>query len=266
MDSNEILLRCSKCQVEKPQSEFHRHKTRHTGRHHYCKLCHRRNPSPRARVNQRPMSFAPPAETISDGCLWCTGCNSEKPVEAFSRNKWQRAGRANWCKACMKLLWQRPENKARRIERRDADWSHSLSIECRTRARKRGLPFNLTKEDLAVPEFCPVLGIRLVPRQGKLADNCPSVDRVNPVKGYVKGNVAVISWLANRLKSDCAEPAIFEAIAAYMRRMMDAKATHRPRLPRSPALPGVPRPQATLGLYRGAPESGENGSLHYGPD
>lgn len=263
MDSNEIRLRCSRCKVEKPEDEFHRHKTRRTGRHHYCKICHRRNPTPRPR---RVASKTPADLILQEGHLWCTGCSSEKVIDAFVVNKRHRAGRANWCRACMKRLWQRPENLARRIERRDADWPYSLTIECRARARKRGLPFNITKEDLVVPEFCPVLGIRLQPRQGRLADNCPTVDRVNPAKGYVKGNVAVISWLANRLKSDCAEPAIFEAIATYMRRMMDGKAARRSRISGQATLSGVSRSQATLGLYSGAPTRGEDRSVHHGSD
>jgi hypothetical protein len=33
-------------------------------------------------------------------------------------------------------------------------------------------------------------------------DNLPTLDRVDPVCGYVPGNVWVISWRANRLKQD----------------------------------------------------------------
>jgi len=55
---------------------------------------------------------------------------------------------------------------------------------------------------VVVPEFCPVLGIKIVPgRQGKgkaTEDNSPSLDKFIPEKGYVPGNIAVISWRANR--------------------------------------------------------------------
>lgn len=56
--------------------------------------------------------------------------------------------------------------------------------------------------DLLVPETCPVLGIPISPEFTCRSDNTPSVDRVDPSRGYVKGNCIVISWRANRLKSD----------------------------------------------------------------
>lgn len=80
--------------------------------------------------------------------------------------------------------------------------------EIRVRAKKRGFEFNLTEEDIAIPLFCPVLGIRIrqpgenETRLRGCKDNSPSVDRIDQQRGYVKGNVIVVSWRANRLKSD----------------------------------------------------------------
>jgi len=78
--------------------------------------------------------------------------------------------------------------------------------------------FDLSDGDLVVPEKCPVLGIPLFRTRGKVADNTPTVDRLIGHLGYVRGNVSVISWRANCLKRDCDDPAVFEAIAAYIRR------------------------------------------------
>src|SRR6187399_296219 len=108
MDSNEICLRCSRCKLEKPEGQFNRHRTRLTGRHHYCKGCVREARNPKPSVVRRSMSRTPRTLVLTDGHLWCTGCNSEKLVEAFAPNKRHRAGRANWCRACIKKLWQRP--------------------------------------------------------------------------------------------------------------------------------------------------------------
>lgn len=70
----------------------------------------------------------------------------------------------------------------------------------RSRAVSQGLPFNITLDDFDIPARCPALGIELVfngPR-----DNAPSLDRIVPAMGYVKGNVAVISSRANRVKNN----------------------------------------------------------------
>lgn len=149
--------------------------------------------------------------------LYCSGCKTQKPVECFSRNKAHKRGYANWCKSCISNLNKRPENLERRKNRRNGSLEHSLLVEVRCRARKRGIPFDLTEGDIIIPDVCPVLGIKIVRSQGKLAPETPTVDKIIPELGYVKGNVAVISWRANRLKSDCGDPRVFEAIAQYIR-------------------------------------------------
>jgi len=70
------------------------------------------------------------------------------------------------------------------------------------RARTAKLPFNLILEDIRIPKKCPVLDIEMKVGRGRLPRNSPSLDRINPSKGYVKGNVAVISNRANILKKD----------------------------------------------------------------
>lgn len=61
-----------------------------------------------------------------------------------------------------------------------------------------GVKFNLAVEDIVVPEFCPIMKIRLIPGSG---DSAPSLDRIDNRYSYVPGNVAVISNRANTLKS-----------------------------------------------------------------
>lgn len=73
----------------------------------------------------------------------------------------------------------------------------------RNRARRDGLEFSLTLEDVVIPEFCPLLGLRIEARRGGHGpkDQSPSLDRLDNQQGYVKGNVWVISWLANKMKA-----------------------------------------------------------------
>lgn len=72
----------------------------------------------------------------------------------------------------------------------------------RYRAKLRGIRFDLTAKDIKIPKRCPVLGIPLRVTPGQQSDNSPSLDRIRPKRGYVKGNVVVISMRANRIKSD----------------------------------------------------------------
>ena len=69
-------------------------------------------------------------------------------------------------------------------------------------AKRRGETSNLTVDDITIPDFCPVLGIKLRQGSGHTEDWSPSVDRIDPTKGYVKGNIWIISHKANRMKSN----------------------------------------------------------------
>lgn len=74
----------------------------------------------------------------------------------------------------------------------------------RARATRRGIPCTIEVDDIVIPRRCPLLGIPLRQSLGKQGpgDNSPTLDRVNPDKGYVPGNVLVISNRANRIKND----------------------------------------------------------------
>lgn len=95
----------------------------------------------------------------------------------------------------------------------------SLIAQVKHRAAKMGIPFNLTKDDLSIPEMCPYLGIPLVSGAGKgvgAGPNAPSVDRLRPELGYVKSNVEVISLLANRIKQNASSIEV-QAVADAMK-------------------------------------------------
>lgn len=113
-------------------------------------------------------------------------------------------------------------NKEERIKYQ-AEWRHRnrerrLIIDARARAKKKEIEFDLELADVAIPERCPVLGIPLVFGEGAGGhrDGSPSLDRINNSKGYVKGNVRVISHRANSIKRDATLEEL-EAVARYMR-------------------------------------------------
>lgn len=80
------------------------------------------------------------------------------------------------------------------------------SAQCRLKryyAKKKNLPFDLEPSDLVIPEVCPVFGFPLkINASTHNKDDSPSIDRIDPTKGYTKGNVVVISQKANRIKND----------------------------------------------------------------
>lgn len=97
------------------------------------------------------------------------------------------------------------DDKAHRsmiVERyRSNNPSSYLITKAKRRATLQGVPFDLKPDDFEIPEFCPVLGIPLY-RGSKNGYNSPSLDRIRPALGYVRGNIVVVSWRANMLKKD----------------------------------------------------------------
>lgn len=70
------------------------------------------------------------------------------------------------------------------------------------------------------PSKCDCCGVEF--NYGRSLDKrplpaCPSLDRIDPSKGYVAGNVGIICWRCNAIKRD-GTLEDHEAIASYMRR------------------------------------------------
>jgi hypothetical protein len=109
-------------------------------------------------------------------------------------------------------------NNARlKARRQNPDtWPRIALNQIRTRALKKGLAFDLTPEDILAPVHCPVLGIKLEYGASVANFASPTVDRLRPELGYVKGNVNVISHRANTIKSN-ATSAEVQAVADWMR-------------------------------------------------
>lgn len=74
--------------------------------------------------------------------------------------------------------------------------------DAKKRAKAKGLEFNIEASDMVIPEYCPITLLKLVVNSGTMKPNSPTLDRINNDKGYIKGNVAVISNRANAMKRD----------------------------------------------------------------
>ena len=145
----------------------------------------------------------------------CNRCKVDKPIDDFIHGKAK-------CRECYKKCREyyqanreaciaramRAINKDRLItnrKKRENCRKHPVTYilgQVRNRAKNRGIPFNLTREDIVIPKVCPILGLPLHIGTGGPAPDSPSLDRIDPKYGYIKGNVHVISHRANTIKSD----------------------------------------------------------------
>jgi hypothetical protein len=79
---------------------------------------------------------------------------------------------------------------------------YKMLARAKSRANKNNLAFNIELADIIIPERCPLLGIKIESTEVRNSPNNPSLDKIIPEKGYIKGNVWVISNRANTLKND----------------------------------------------------------------
>ena len=86
---------------------------------------------------------------------------------------------------------------------RTNNYERDIFHRCKRSAQVYGYPFDLLLEDIQIPEKCPFLNIPLTRTQGhgRVWTNA-SIDRIVPSLGYVKGNIQIISDLANRMKQE----------------------------------------------------------------
>lgn len=118
-------------------------------------------------------------------CLWC------KKLFTISKSK---HGSAQICcsRKCKEKRWSRDHRTSQ----------YEMFAAAKKRAKIKGVEFSITQNDVCVPETCPLLGVPLLQCKKCLGPNSPSLDRIDPSKGYVPGNVWVISYRANAAKSN----------------------------------------------------------------
>lgn len=144
----------------------------------------------------------------------CCKCHKGYDTTEFYKDPLNSDGYKKACKICYRKTYSTKSNK------RKSPTKHWLNT-IKNRAKQNRLAFNLTVEDLVIPHVCPVLGILLV-RTSTQTDNSPSVDRIVPSLGYVKGNVCIISLRANRLKS-CATADELQKLFEYVKKNSPTK-------------------------------------------
>lgn len=91
-----------------------------------------------------------------------------------------------------------------------------LLVAAKARAKEKLLEFTLQVSDIHIPSTCPVLGIPIIPFNGKFSHNSPSIDRIDNSRGYTPDNIIVISFRANSLKKDATVDEL-EKVATFFR-------------------------------------------------
>lgn len=158
-------------------------------------------------------------------CLWynivlgdpmtiCTHCGTEFTPAHFNQTKYcsHKCSYSSFNKKLkqrkeanidlqLKIRQQSSESYHRQ-KNKEINIKHYLIKYAKARANKKGLEFNITKDDIELPEFCPILQVKLSKDSRRYGY---SLDRINPKLGYIKGNIWVISQLANSMKWDSTE-------------------------------------------------------------
>ncbi len=143
----------------------------------------------------------------------CSGCLLDKPTSDFYRARKEPDGYRYECKECVR---GNTNNEAKRLYNKQWRLDHPeryMLNAARSRAKRVGIPFDLSIKDIHIPDTCPVLGIPLF-HGVRNNPHSPTLDRVDNDIGYLKGNVVVVSQRANKLKSD-ATVAELKALASF---------------------------------------------------
>lgn len=135
----------------------------------------------------------------------CVQCKVYKDFSNYHKLKAGRFGYNTICKDCRKPIstqqYAKVSLEARILQR------------AKTRAVRKGLEFNLELSDIVIPKACPIFGTSFVYGDN---DYAASLDRVDSTKGYIKGNVQVISNKANRIKNNVTTKEL-EKLLNYMK-------------------------------------------------
>ena len=151
----------------------------------------------------------------------CSKCKQVLDIVLFSTDKYQKSGYRTACKKCsatefknykvknpVSYLKRLANVKHKRATAKETSpiqvWAHTAFHNAKARAKKLDIEFSLTKEWLIdnAPTHCPLLGNELTYNAETSVPNCASIDRVDSLRGYTQDNCKIISFKANRIKSN----------------------------------------------------------------
>ena len=158
----------------------------------------------------------------------CRQCKEEKELSEFGSYRYKRKDGTisvnSWCKACsakarrehratnrehykqLNLKSHIKVGKTKAKQTRLVNREKYIWMSARARAKEKSIPFNIEISDIVIPQVCPLLETPIVRDViDRTNMHVPSLDKIIPSLGYVKGNVRVISFKANMVKNDLTE-------------------------------------------------------------
>ena len=93
----------------------------------------------------------------------------------------------------------------------------NMFYHAKRRAQQQDTPFNISLDDIVIPLRCPVFGCIMKPGTHQRHEQSPTLDKVIPKLGYVKGNVRVICHRANWLKGNASLKELKQLVAYVTR-------------------------------------------------
>lgn len=134
----------------------------------------------------------------------CNKCKIKHKLKA--RSSRSIALKNGLCVCCYKRV-QTKNNTSCKVcldshNKKNRNIASLLLTQARSRSKKKNIEFSITIDDIVIPEICPILQIPLTRNEVHCKDSSYSLDRIDPLKGYVKGNVQIISHRANQIKSN----------------------------------------------------------------
>ena len=154
------------------------------------------------------MGIMPPADYYAKNREKCRAYNkmwaknNPDKVQEYARKFKEKADYRERRKAYLK------KSMLKREQETDREWQQR----CFNIKKRWANRHQLQVSDLTWPTHCPALGLEL-DYTGKDPIRGWSIDKLNPAQGYVPGNVAIVSRLANTIKSN--------ATADQIRRVAD---------------------------------------------
>ena len=119
------------------------------------------------------------------------------------------------------------EHKEEYKKRYESNIIYSKIYGAKDRAKKNNLPFNITEQDIKdvwpIDNKCPALDIKfIIGGRDTMNYDSPSLDRIIPSKGYVKGNIQIFSALANNIMSNATPEQVIK-VGQYFKKLIDNK-------------------------------------------